>query len=59
PSLFQRFFQADASRTRKYGGTGLGLYICKNIIEAHNGDIWVESKEGAGTTMHLRLPKKN
>ena len=57
PSLFQRFYQADASLTRKYGGTGLGLYICKSIIDAHNGQIWAESKIGVGTTMHVRLPK--
>ncbi|MCE8425458.1 MAG: GAF domain-containing protein [Candidatus Methanoperedens sp.] len=58
PNLFQRFYQADASATRKYGGTGLGLYICKNIIDAHNGKIWAESKIGIGTTMHILLPKK-
>ncbi|HWR26347.1 MAG TPA: GAF domain-containing protein, partial [candidate division Zixibacteria bacterium] len=39
PSLFQRFYQVDASLTRKYGGTGLGLYISKSIIDAHNGQI--------------------
>ena len=57
PLLFQRFYQADASITRKYGGTGLGLYICKNIIDAHQGEIWIESKEGSGTTVHLRLQR--
>ncbi|MGP8323815.1 MAG: ATP-binding protein, partial [Methanosarcinaceae archaeon] len=55
--LFNRFYQADASTKRKYGGTGLGLHISKLIVEAHKGKIWAESKEGAGTTIHLTLPK--
>lgn len=54
--LFQRFYQVDASATRRYGGTGLGLYVSKLIVEAHNGKIWVESEEGVGTTIHLLFP---
>ncbi|MFP4655626.1 MAG: PAS domain S-box protein [Methanohalobium sp.] len=57
PHLFQRFYQIDSSIKRKYGGTGLGLYICKQIVDAHNGEIWINSKEGEGTTVHVRLPK--
>ncbi len=56
PFLFQRFYQADASITRKYGGTGLGLYICKSIVDAHKGKIWIDSKVGKGTTAHVLLP---
>ena len=56
-NLFKRFYQADASTTRKYGGTGLGLYISKLIAEAHNGKIWAESEKGVGTTIHVTLPK--
>ncbi|MCL7410569.1 MAG: ATP-binding protein [Methanosarcinaceae archaeon] len=55
--LFERFYQVDASSTRRYGGTGLGLYIVKSIVEMHNGQIWVESEEGNGTTFHILLPK--
>lgn len=57
PFLFQRFYQVDASLTRKYGGVGLGLYICKSIVDAHKGEIWIESDEGKGTTMHILLPQ--
>jgi len=58
-NLFQRFYQVDASVKRRYGGTGLGLYICKKIVEDHEGSIWVKSKEGEGSTFHILLPLKN
>jgi PAS domain S-box-containing protein len=54
--LFERFYQVDSSVKRRYGGTGLGLYICKKIIEDHKGDIHATSKEGKGTIIHIRLP---
>ncbi len=56
PEIFQRFYQVDASNRRRYGGTGLGLYISKSIVDAHKGHIWIESEKDAGTTVHLRLP---
>ncbi|MDQ6993719.1 MAG: HAMP domain-containing sensor histidine kinase [Mariprofundus sp.] len=55
-ALFDRFFRADDARCRKDGeGAGLGLAICKRIIDAHGGDIWVESKLGEGTSFFIRL----
>ncbi|NDV23059.1 ATP-binding protein [Desulfovibrio sp. JC022] len=55
-SIFDRFTQADSSTTRKYGGTGLGLSICKSLCEAMGGRIWLESRKGFGTTIHLEMP---
>ncbi len=54
--LFDRFYRVDSSRTRQYGGSGLGLSITKSIIDAHDGKIWVESKVGEGSTFYIWLP---
>jgi len=56
-SLFQKFAQVDGSTTRTYGGTGLGLTICKNLIQLMGGQIWLQSQgTGKGTTVSFTLP---
>jgi len=58
-NIFKRFYQIDGSKARKYGGSGMGLYVSKTIAEIHDGRIWVESDEGSGTTVHVTFPCKN
>ena len=56
PHLFGRFVRASNSKALGIVGTGLGLYLCRELIERHGGKIWFESKEGIGTTFFIRLP---
>ncbi len=57
--IFERFYQVDGSATRRYGGMGLGLSICRDIVEAHGGKIWAESEgvPGQGSKFTFTLPK--
>lgn len=55
--VFERFYKSDRARRRgEIGGTGLGLAIAKHIVQAHEGQIWVKSKEGRGSTFYFSLP---
>jgi two-component system phosphate regulon sensor histidine kinase PhoR len=56
PKLFRKFSQLDTGSTRKVGGTGLGLVICKGIVEQHGGTIGVDSKLGEGSTFYFLIP---
>ena len=56
PHIFDRFWRGDRSRTRASGGSGLGLSIARQLVEAHGGRIWAESQPGQGASFHFTLP---
>jgi PAS domain S-box-containing protein len=55
--LFEKFYRVDSSKTRTVGGTGLGLFISRKILELYNGRIWVESKLNEGSIFYINLPR--
>jgi len=57
PHLFQKFYRVDNSATRTIGGTGLGLFITRKIVELYHGRVWVESELGRGSTFYINLPR--
>lgn len=57
PHLFEKFYRVDNSATRTIGGTGLGLFISRKIIELYSGRIWAESEFGKGSTFFINLPR--
>jgi signal transduction histidine kinase len=54
--IFEKFYRLDPEMTRGVGGTGLGLYICRALVQQLHGRIWVTSQEGKGSTFFVELP---
>jgi PAS domain S-box-containing protein len=59
PHLFQKFYRVENKETNDIGGTGLGLYLSRRLVEIMGGRIWAESKHKAGSTFHIQLPRIN
>lgn len=57
PHLFQKFYRVDNKDRQSIGGTGLGLYLCRRLVEAMEGRLWVESTFGSGSTFFVELPR--
>jgi signal transduction histidine kinase len=54
--IFDKFYRVDPNLTRGVGGTGLGLYVCRELVRLMGGRIWVESSHGSGSTFFVDLP---
>jgi two-component system sensor histidine kinase VicK len=58
-NLFTRFYRVSSQQTQTISGFGIGLYLCAEIVDRHNGSIWIESEIGQGSTFHFSLPLPN